>query len=415
MGDINDTLRSKGAEAARARHDKAWARKANGKDRKLDRVHAVFRKWLGEDHDLTSLDAVLAVTAAAKLGGDPAWLLIIGGSGAAKTETAQSISKVADVHIVSTISSQGALLSAVSKKSKTKGATGGLLRKIGDHGILVIKDFTSIITIDRNIRASVLSALREIHDGRWDRNVGSDGGQTLSWQGHVVIVGACTTAWDQAHAVTASMGERFVLIRLNSSQDEGRIAAGKQAMKNTGREAEMREQMATAVAELISSMHPDFRELALQDADVTRLLRAANIATLARTGVETDYRGDIIDAHAQEMPTRFAKQLNQIMRGGIAIGMSRDTALALALRCARDSVPQLRLEVLRDLDKHNESSVSQVRIRLQKPWRTINRALEALHTLDLISVREEEDVEDGKSTLFYSLTERTQRGLKALI
>jgi DNA-binding transcriptional ArsR family regulator len=186
-------------------------------------------------------------------------------------------------------------------------------------------------------------------------------------------------------------------------------------MKNTGREAEMREQMATAVAELISSMHPDFRELALQDADVTRLLRAANIATLARTGVETDYRGDIIDAHAQEMPTRFAKQLNQIMRGGIAIGMSRDTSLALALRCARDSVPQLRLEVLRDLDKHSESSVSQVRIRLQKPWRTINRALEALHTLDLISVREEEDVEDGKSTLFYSLTERTQRGLKALI
>jgi DNA-binding transcriptional ArsR family regulator len=169
--------------------------------------------------------------------------------------------------------------------------------------------------------------------------------------------------------------------------------------------------------ENIKTLHP--RELQLCDDEVDDILNAADIITLARTGVETDYRGDIIDAHAPEMPTRFAKQLTQIMRGGIPIGMSREEALELALRCARDSVPQLRLAVLDDLKERDESTVQEIRRRLQKPWRTVNRALEALHALELIEYREEtlrdEDKKDGnKASHFYRLTTETTKGLQAL-
>ena len=72
-------------------------------------------------------------------------------------------------HVTSTIVSEGALLSASMRRAKN--ATGGLLRKIGDRGILVIKDVTSILSSDRNIRGAVLAAIREIYDGRWERNV----------------------------------------------------------------------------------------------------------------------------------------------------------------------------------------------------------------------------------------------------
>jgi hypothetical protein len=34
---------------------------------------------------------------------------------------------------------------------------------------------------------------------------------------------------------------------------------------------------------------------------------AADLVALARNGVEFDYRCGVIDAHAPEMPTRFAK------------------------------------------------------------------------------------------------------------
>ena len=53
--------------------------------------------------------------------------------------------------------------------------------------------------------------------------------------------------------------------------------------------------------------------------------------------------------------------------------------------------------MLQDLKENDESSVGEVCARLQKPWRTINRALEALHALDLVVSREVElDDEERK-------------------
>jgi hypothetical protein len=75
----------------------------------------------------------------------------------------------------------------------------------------------------------VLSALREIYDGRWDRPVGVDGGRTLAWAGRIAVVGAVTTAWDRAHDVVAAMGDRFVLIRTDSGAKATRIKAGRKA------------------------------------------------------------------------------------------------------------------------------------------------------------------------------------------
>ena len=57
----------------------------------LAAVHALFRRWLGEDYDLAMLDAGLAAAAAERLTGDPLWLLVISGSGNAKTETVQAL------------------------------------------------------------------------------------------------------------------------------------------------------------------------------------------------------------------------------------------------------------------------------------------------------------------------------------
>jgi hypothetical protein len=147
----------------------------------LAETAAVFRKWLGEGYDIDALKASCAVAAAERLTGDPPWLLVISGPGAAKTETVQALAG-AGAHVTSTIASEGALLSATSAKGKQrhKTATGGLLRKIGERGVLVIKDVTTILSADRNIRGTVLAAIREIYDGRWERNVGTDGGQTLT-------------------------------------------------------------------------------------------------------------------------------------------------------------------------------------------------------------------------------------------
>jgi hypothetical protein len=137
-----------------------------------------------------------------------------------------------------------------------------------------------------------------------------------------------------------------------------------------------------------------------------RLIKAADIVTYARTAVERDFRGDIIDSHAPEMPTRFAKQLAQMVRGGLALGMSRDTALQLALRCARDSIPQVRLEILLELASNPRSRVIDVVRNIAKPYRTIRRELEGLHILGLLHCDEEQSNTDESKTVWrYSLAD----------
>jgi hypothetical protein len=353
----------------------------------LDTLHAVFRKWLGEEYDLDVIDVIVAVAASEKIGGDPVWSLIVSGPGAAKTESVQSLAGCG-AHVTSTIQSEGALLSATAaNKLRKKTATGGLLRKIGDRGILVIKDVTSILSADRETRGGVLAALREIHDGKWERNVGSDGGQTLTWEGRIVVVGAVTSAWDRAHSVIATMGDRFVLIRADSDTNTVRLAAGRQALRNLGKEVQMRKELAAAVAGVVAGANDTGDDFTVDEH--RQLLSAANIVTKARTAAERDYQGEIVDADAAEMPTRFAKQLMQIMRGACSIGVSRDRAMTLAIRCARDSIPPLRSQILVDVARNPGTRPGDTRRRINKPWRTVKREMEALTHIGTLVCEEE--------------------------
>jgi hypothetical protein len=358
----------------------------------LDEAHATFTKWLGEDYDLDALHVTLATGAVEKMNGDPLWSLIVGGSGQTKTETVQALGGAGAI-VVSTITSDGALLSGSPAREKSQDATGGLLRKIGARGLLVTKDVTSLISMNRDMRATVLAALREIHDGRWVRNVGTDGGRTLSWHGRIGIVGAVTTAWDRAHDVIASMGDRFVLLRVDSTRK--RLEAGRKAVANIGREPEMRAELSAIVARVLDGVRSD-QTITLTDEETGRILAAADIVTLARTGVDYDYRGDVIDAHAPEAPTRFAKQLTQVMRGAVAVGMTRAKALQLAIRCARDSMPPLRLALIDDVAANPGTTTKDARRRLGKPRATVDRQLQALQMLGVLACDEMESEHFGK-------------------
>ena len=107
------------------------------------------------------------------------------------------------------------------------------------------------------------------------------------------------------------------------------------------------------------------------------------------------------------MPTRFAKQLVLIFRGALSIGLDRDPAMALALRCARDSIPPIRLSVLKDLAANDveDCRVTAIAKRLRRPWTTIRRTLEALYVLNLVNYVESDEEDEGETskTLRYAL------------
>lgn len=341
-----------------------------------------FRKWFGATFDVGILHAVLAAAAAERLDGDPVWLLVISGSGDTKTATISVLAGVRAI-VTSTIASEGALLSATRSQKNAGKATGGLLLRLDklDRKLLVLKDVTSLISADRNVRAAVLAALREIYDGYWERNVGVNGGQSLPWSGRITVIGACTTAWDTHHAVIAQMGDRFVLVRGNSSAD--RQAKGLQAMRNTGHEVEMN-QVLMAVVRSVLDAAKALPEPQINEAEGRRLVDAAELVTRLRTPCDFDYRGNVENVHALEAPTRFAKQLTQVFRGAVAIGLDRQQALGLALRCARDSSPPQRLAILRDVTRHPGSLRADMQRRLGLPFFAVSKNVQALQALRLL-------------------------------
>ncbi len=370
----------------------------------LDHLHDTFRRWLSDGYDLAAIDATVATAAAGQFGGDPLWLMVIGGSGGAKTETVCALASV-QAHMISTISSEAALLTASTPKKPTKEATGGLLREIGANGLLVIKDFTSLMSMPPQTRAAMLAALREIHDGHWQRRVGFEGGRVLEWHGHLTIVAACTTAWDFAHAVVASMGDRFVILRMDTNSDAQRLQAAGQAWANLGREAEMRAELRDAVQHVVRSALP-LNGFYLSGREADYLNQLAAFVTRCRTAVEGNYRGEPVQAHVSEAPGRLIKQLGQLLRGAISIGMPRTDAFALVRRCAFDSMPPLRLRLLKALAGQGQQTVSTLADWLNQVWTTTKNHLQALVLLGLVHIDiVDEGAYDGRTHRLYSLAE----------
>lgn len=371
---------------------------------RLDNAREVYRKWLGPQYDMDALLVALAARAAHELEGEPVWVLTLSGPGNAKTEGLMPLgrtqahgddeSSFTQVRVVSEINGAPALLSGSSKKEKAEDATGGLLDDLGSSGVIVLKDFTTILSMHREKRAETLAALREVYDGTWVRQVGTDGGKALRWDGKITLLGATTSAYDSHHSVISAMGDRFALLRVDSESRAARLAATKQARMNTGKESVMREEMGAAVEAVIAGMDRAAAEIDVETLDSLDAL--ADVVTQIRTTVEFDQMSrNASAAHAPEVGTRFGKMLVQIVRGGLSIGMTSEEALALAQRVGRDSTQQVRVECLQALAEHGPQTTHGVSTLLNKPNGTIDRALQALQLLGLIQHRQGDALFDG--------------------
>ena len=360
----------------------------------LDEVHRGYRAAFGDRYDLDAVDMTLAVAAVEKLDGDPVWLLIVSGSGAAKTETIVPLGNCAGAIIVSTISSEGAFLSASGKHERSADATGGLLCEMGERGILILKDFTSILAMSRDRRDDVLKALREIYDGYWRRQVGTDGGRSFEWKGRIVLIGAVTSAYDRAREVISKLGDRFVLLRVDSNDAEARRDAARSAVRGVGGEEKMRAELARLVVGLVENINPA-AALNPDDDEIGRIIDAADLVTRARTAVDRTPGGDVEEAHMLEMPTRFPKELVQLFRGATAIGRDRNQAMRLVIRGARDSMPPLKLEIVDWLAVNTLGTANGVAVGVDKPYMTIDRQLKELHLLGVVT-REKRPANDSQ-------------------
>jgi hypothetical protein len=215
--------------------------------RPIDEVIEVFERWLILK-DPMPLYAVFGAVAANLLEGDPVWLGLIAPPSSAKTEILNSLSKLRDVVVASSLT-PASFLSATSTKGQAKAATGGLLAQIGNFGIIVLKDFTTMLAQRQEANQEVLAVLREVFDGHYTRRVGTDGGRTLTWNGKVGLIFACTEAFDRHHGVISAMGDRYLLCRV--APVEGQF---ERALDHAGEATErMRRELSDVVERLFAA------------------------------------------------------------------------------------------------------------------------------------------------------------------
>jgi hypothetical protein len=216
----------------------------------LEETLQTFDKWLAlESH--TSVLAALGAVAANHLDGDPVWLGVVAPPSSAKTEIINSLSLLPHVLQAATLT-PAALQSGTPRRDRDKTAKGGLLRTIGDFGVLALKDFGSILSMRQDAKAELLAALREIADGAWTRHVGVDGGKTLAWKGKLGLVFGVTPAIDAYHSVIGSLGDRWLLTRMEPVKDQFAKAL---EHRGAGTKA-MRAELAQSVARLFAGRAP---------------------------------------------------------------------------------------------------------------------------------------------------------------
>lgn len=78
--------------------------------------------------------------------------------------------------------------------------------------------------------------------------------------------------------------------------------------------------------------------------------------------------------------------------------------MRLAIRCARDSMPPMRLAILDYLAQHPNSFTTDIRKGIDKPRNTVDRQLQALHMLGAVGC-EEADVVRDRPRWRYSLSD----------
>ena len=311
------------------------------------------------------LYVTLGAIAANMMCGRPVWLMLVGASSSGKTEVLMGMNGIPGMHMAEDLSGPGALLSGVAKRDVEKGATGGLLRKVGAHGGIIMEDFTSsVMKLPRETRDQILTAFRLAYKGRWSRDIGTGGGKTLVWEGKLAALAGGTPAIDRLTAEVSELGERWVYYRFPKTDGwgESRTSLQNQNPREGARKVQEAIKAFFDVLDLrwpcqiegdyaCKTKHEHFEEREKRKFTVgeyTRLIGMASLAAKMRSSIyRHPYSREIEDVPSPEAPPRLANTLGQLYLGLELIGLDEAERWRLIGKVAFDSVPEVRARVVR--------------------------------------------------------------------
>lgn len=340
----------------------------------------------------------LAVAVSSELDGEPLWGMLVGPPSGGKSEAVKALDEIADEHVDDITGP--ALLSWMPGKNPKPA---GILTRIPSRAFVTISDFSTVLaTSDRGGRDTLFALLRRAYDGHVVREVGNSP-RPLTWTGRLTLLAAVTPAIDNFSSHTDALGPRWLYCRLPETDNNHKKATVRKRRKIEGL-AEKQAEARRRASVLVRAARLAVPDVELDDEMYDQLEDAAMLTCLGRAAVPRHAYGkrEIDGIPVIEEPARVTGQIVALAKSLLALGVPRGQALALAGKCALDTVPQARLTILRRLADADQLTVSEVRRLTGLNRHVARRALEDMEVLELTTCLRSQQDEDTEETGFPS-------------
>ncbi|MHA1940059.1 MAG: hypothetical protein ACW97O_17835, partial [Candidatus Thorarchaeota archaeon] len=346
-----------------------------------DEYLKVLSKWLYLE-DTQAVDIIMATTISICLPGDPVWLFLIAPAGSCKTELLRSFTGEY-IYSLGSLTPQTLI-------SGLKGINNTDLLPLLDGKLLIVKDFTSILSKKTEDQAAIFADLREVYDGYLEKGFGSGVG-TKRYQSKFGIIAGVTNAIDMFRVVHSQLGERFLKCRLHNDAEGSIDRAGDLAGQElAGQEEEMRREMAEATESCLRCYTNIAKELVIVEVEKEiqeRIKSLANITAKLRSEVARDRHHKVMYQPEAEVGTRLSKQLLKLGQA-LAIfyedGIVGEREYQALLRIARDSIPNQSYQLVQALIGAEPMTTKEAGDRAKIPTDTTKDLLEDLWMLHLV-------------------------------
>lgn len=355
----------------------------------------IEKVYLVKDPHITKVMAAAVI--AHFLPADPVWPVIVAPSGGAKSEFINLIHKISWIAPNTTEEQKVHSLSTLTSKTfisgqKVIGRDTSLLLQIS-NGIITFKDLTSLLSENKDERSLIMAQLREIYDGKYAKSFGT--GETLEWVGKISIIAGSTYAIHSMKQAYTAMGERFIFYNM---EQPGRYDAAKRTMENQqeGKMREHRERLADLMRDycldVLNTM--DVNTMTITPEQQKDTLELAELATRARSDVQRNWASreqEITEVHPPEMPTRFAGQLQTVIKA-LSILNQHDHGTSelqqddfqILSKFSLDSITRARLIAMVELAKYETLETAGIATKIGMPTNSVRRWLEDLAALEIV-------------------------------
>jgi len=346
----------------------------------LEDVHKRFQQWVPAI-DSEVLDVVLASACDREIPGDPIWLYLIAAPGCLKTEIVHAL-RGWKIQFIDKLT-RNTLISGYESKTGVK--VRGIMPKL-DGKVLLIRDFTLLLEMDRRERNEIFAQLRVAYDGELTYGYGVLP-EPVTVKASFGLIAAVTPVVDLYTTAQSLLGERFLKIR--TKQD--RADSVERSRRNQGSETQMRRELNEATLAFLTNVTFD-RIPELTDEQNRSIDAIAEFVAFARTVVRywIPEGGGAPQTDLEPCPeyaTRVVKQLVKLLKL-VAIIRQHDAItpedMGTIYRIACDTLIPRRINVLRALYNGGPSDENEIVEWTEMARQPIRTALEELELINLV-------------------------------